>query len=109
LPENISNVVNLDLTPVKAMQVIAEIVKDTSNVIITDHAQEKMIERGITAVQILKCLKNGRIIEGPYRETRGNWKMNINCFSAGEPLTVVVVLDNQGNGNLTIVITAYNG
>lgn len=97
----------LDLTPAKAKEQIGSIAKYSERIFFTRHAEERMHERKITRTQIQRCLCHGRIIEGPYRDTYGDWKVTIETLSAGDPIKVVAVLQKDKNGSLILIITAY--
>lgn len=101
------NVIQLNLTESNAKQIIAEIVKDSSRVLFTEHARKRMRQRKITDTQVIRCIKHGGICEGPFRSPNGNWQLSLNTVSAGDPLTVCVALDRDTKGNNIIVITTY--
>ncbi|MDD3609848.1 MAG: DUF4258 domain-containing protein [Halothiobacillaceae bacterium] len=103
------NVILMRLGEESAKRMLSEIAADTKNVKFTTHARERMKERQITSAQILRCLRHGRITEGPAREASGNWKLNVEVISAGQVLVVTVVLDNRGSGNYALIITAFYG
>ena len=66
-----------------------------------------MAKRRITDVQVLRCLANGQIKEGPARGIKGNWEFAIEALSAGDVLRVAVALDQDKDGNHVVIITAY--
>jgi hypothetical protein len=102
------NVLLMDLSPVKAKQILNEIIEaDDGRVFFTVHAERRMTERKISRKQILCCLKNGRFVEEPYREPGGGWKMKLDSVSAGDIVTVVAALDYDDGRNITIIITTY--
>lgn len=101
------NVLQMDLTPPTARQLLAQLAADSGCVFFTSHAEERMQERGITRAQVLRCLRHGNIIEGPARDVHGKWVVTVEVLSAGEVVSVVAALDNDGNGNLVLVITTY--
>lgn len=69
------------------------------------HCRKRMIERGVTEEDVLKCLMLGRITEGPALNPRGNWKMTVHRFAAGEELDVVAVIEVPDDG--VIVVTVF--
>lgn len=73
------NVILMRLGEESAKRILSEIAADTKNVKFTTHARERMKERQITSAQILRCLRHGRITEGPAREASGNWKLEAEC------------------------------
>ena len=102
-----TNVLDFDLSRANAKRIITEIVKESGRVFFTDHAEQRMKQRKITRIQVLRCLQHGSFTEGPYRDIKGNWKFNIDSFSAGENLTVTAALDRDNSGNYIVVITTY--
>jgi len=104
---NQPNVVALDLTPVMAKQLLGAIASDSSRVFFTDHAEARMLKRHITRAQVLRCLSYGKFVEGPYRDIKGNWRMNLEVFSAGERVSVVTAIGRDASGEMIIVITVY--
>lgn len=106
-----SNVLAFDLTEHHARRLIAEICDEAGDrLIFTDHAMTQMRKRKVTRTQVIRCLRNGHAIEGPSRDIKGNWKLTLEVFSAGETLKVVVALDYKPSlGNYAIVITAFFG
>lgn len=105
--KNVIDIKTYELTASDAKKKIAAICENNERLKITTHTEQRMIERKITRTQILRCLINGRIIEGPYRDIRGNWKVTIESFSAGEPITVAAVIDRDSIGELILIVTAY--
>lgn len=102
-----TNVLDFDLSPVNAKRLLTEIVKESSKVFFSDHAEKRMKQRKITRMQVIRRLQHGRFSEGPYLDIKGNWKFNIDTFSAGEHLTVVAAFERDASGNHVVVITAY--
>ncbi len=102
------NVLRMELGPRSARKIVGKIAGDRSKVFFTHHAELRMVERRITRGQVMLCLRHGVVIEGPYRDTHGSWKLNMKVASAGSIITVVVVLDwRESIGDYAIVITTY--
>lgn len=68
------------------------------------HCRERMVERGVTEEDVLRCLILGRIVEGPALNVRGNWKMKVHRFAAGEALDVVVVIEIPDNDVIVVTV-----
>ncbi len=105
--EKNNNVILMDLNDQTALRMIRDIVRDTSKVIITNHAQQRMAERNISAKQIFECLKKGTVAESPHRQPNGDWKLTLAVKSSGDLINVAVALTNDGKGNLAVVITTF--
>ena len=104
----VSNVLKLDLTKAAAEKLLRELALDSSKVVFSKHANGRGNQRKISHLQILECLRKGRIIEGPAKAIKGNWELKVTYLSAGEPINVVAALDWQsGLGNYVIVVTTY--
>jgi len=105
------NVLEMDLTPDLARRLLKEIAgADDGRVYFADHAEEKMTQRRITRMQVIRCLKSGRIAEGPYWDHEyDDWKVNMEVMSAGNVIGVVAALDFDDNDkrNVSIVVTAF--
>lgn len=102
------NVLLMNLSPPSAQQMLRQVASDSARVFFTDHAEQRMRERRINRTQVLRCLRHGRLTEDPARDVHGKWVMRVEVFSAGDVVTAVAALDNDGDGNLVVVITAYH-
>lgn len=92
-----------------ARNVIKACSEDSARVRVTEHAFQKMKERGITLKQVLNCLKSGNISEGPYQEAgKETWKCNVDGISAGQFIRVVVAIDMRVTPEQSIVVTAFS-
>ena len=102
------NVLEINLTKLAAEKLLRELAMDSSKVVFSIHARGRGTQRKISNLQILECLRKGRIIEGPAKAVKGNWEIKLTYLSAGEPINVVAALDWQPKlGNYVIVITTF--
>ncbi len=101
------NVVQMQLNSVTARAVILEIIADSSRVFFTRHAEQRMVERDITRIQVFRCLEHGTFVEEPSRSANGNWQFRQEVMSAGTIVNVSAALDNDHKGNKIIVITVF--
>jgi hypothetical protein len=62
----------------------------------TKHAKERMIERGISTLQVISCLMKGKITEGPVytHEKGGGYRITFDKICAGHSVRVVSVLSS---------------
>lgn len=96
------------MTPDRAKKLIKEIAEgDSSRVIFTTHATERMIERKITRTQVFKCLTHGWVVEGPAPDIKGNMSLKMEVKSAGDVVSVVAALKRNSSGNFAVVITVF--
>lgn len=100
-----AEILAMRLSRPNAQKLLREWAKETRSVFFTDHAKQRMRERGITNVQILRCLRLGAIVDGPVQTLKGGWKLDVRMQSSGDDLEVVVELNLKDQ---IIVITVYN-
>lgn len=100
-------VVPLTLTDSAAADIVRG-TAETGAVIITNHAQERMLERDIDRAQVFDCLKRGRVKEPVHKDIgTGNWKLTLERISAGQLVTVPVAIAYKKQGTYAVVITVY--
>ncbi len=92
-----------------ALRIIRDIAQDSSRVILTAHARRRMRERRISMPQVLACLLQGQLQEGPARDTHGNWVCALRWRHAGDYLKAVVAIKHETSaGRKLIVITVIH-
>ena len=68
--------------------------KDSSRVFLTAHARARMRQRRISIIQVLRCLRHGKISEGPAPDVmKGGWKCTVEHYTAGEQIGVSVGIE----------------
>lgn len=82
---------------------VHSLAQDTSNVVWTQHAIDRLDERGITTRQVLTTLRQGRAEGLPVLDENGGWKIRLAKRSAGQPVRVVASLRQ----NQVYVVTVY--
>ncbi|MGL4635679.1 MAG: DUF4258 domain-containing protein [Beijerinckiaceae bacterium] len=88
-----AEIVPLELTEKRALQIVREIAKDTNNIVIIEHSDKARRKRGFSRRQIELCVQKGTIVEGPFLNQKGNWQVNLFRHAAGEELTCVVAIE----------------
>lgn len=102
------HLIPLDLSIEQARRLLGLIRRDyPERIFYTHHAEQRMVERQISRSQVERCLEHGIVIEGPYRDVYGNWKMTLELLTAGDLIRVVAVLDQDDQGLLCLIITTY--
>lgn len=92
-----SNVTDFRLTTAEAARRINNLAKKSENIILGDHALERMDERGITDAQVFEVLKRGRVVDPPEQTTFGEWKCKIiEQLRGGRAVGVVTVFLKNG-------------
>lgn len=90
-------------TVARAVKAIAA---DTKNIILTNHARDRMRERSITRIEINRCLQHGQQRGDGVQDEQGNWKVEMLHTVAGRRLIVQAVVQEEG-GSKVIVVTAW--
>lgn len=99
-----------DLSPSAAAKKLRLIAEHSEKVLLTNHAKVRMRQRKITLPQIICCLKHGRIVEGPARNTRGDWEIKLEVISAGDVINGVFVLQYDiTQQDYVLVVTVIRG
>lgn len=101
-----TNIVPLVKLPSKseAERIIRQLVEQ-DKIQFSKHARRRKAQRGITTVQIINCLKTGRVIDNPVASlTYKGWETTVRGKVAGENLKVALCLRWSQD---ILVITAY--
>ena len=94
----------LNPSPEDIARHIHRLAEESSNVVFTHHARERMSERRITSRHIMACLRKGRVIEGPYKSINGDWRCTMISAVSGIDVTVALAINFEEN---LIVITVF--
>lgn len=61
----------------QAERIIHRLARDSSNIILTLHAKDRMEERGIVRADLDRILRTGSVVDPPFRNERGDWQCKI--------------------------------
>ncbi|MES1192662.1 MAG: DUF4258 domain-containing protein [Steroidobacter sp.] len=88
------NVVKMRMTPAIAQGLVRKLAEDSSNVIISDHALERMDERDIPDVDVFRVLRGGFVDEEPLQTEFDEWqcKIVLKIRGAREAGVVTIIL-----------------
>lgn len=67
-----------DKNPLKtndAERLIRVRVQDSKNVVVTEHAEERLEERGMTTLDLFLILETGYVFKQPVVNTKGDWEV----------------------------------
>ena len=104
---NTRNTASIGMDAARARQILNRIVEETHRIRWTEHARERMTERGISSTQVLRAIRHGQITEGPAPDLRGGWRLSLDVLAAGDPIRVVTVITRDERGDLVVVITTH--
>ena len=84
---------------------IRRLAGDSVNVMMTNHAADRLLERGYTMAQVIKCLVSGQVIEGPVLDSEKGtgWKCIMEVLAAGEWIRVICKLMETKPGSIIVI------
>lgn len=93
------------LTNVQLQTHIRRLAQDSSRVFFPDHARLRMIERGVSDMAVLMCLREG-LIERPAKldSKTGELRARMEHFGSARNLSVVVALDDHDPDLLVVTV-----
>ena len=101
----VTQIGQIGLSRASAKEILKELAEDSSNVHFVKHALDRMEEREIDTVQVLRIIGRGSIIEEPTEEIRGDWKCTLQGLSTGQRLTVCVAIRRSSRS--VFIVTVY--
>ena len=73
-----------------------------------EHAQLRMLERGVNDLQVLECLQHGLIQRPPKRDaSTGEIRARMEHFGSARNLSVVEALDEQDPDLLVVTVITH--
>ena len=85
------------LTRTVAERRIHAIAKDSDGIIFSNHALERMYQRGIDDIQVLEILRTGMVIDDPTLTERNEWKCKIvKKLKGGREAGVITIILHSG-------------
>jgi len=78
---------------------------DSGNVFITEHARDRMLERGISDLEVIDCLRRGVIQRPPQADRKtGHLKCRMEHFGPSRNLAVVAALEEANPGVVVVTV-----
>lgn len=85
--------VRLNLTAAAAEKVIRQLAQDADNIILGNHAMERMSKRGIFTADVLRILRTGWVDDEPEYTDSGEWKCKMTLeIKQGRTAGVVTII-----------------
>lgn len=103
-------ILKLPLQKRQAQDILLQAAEHSERIIFTNHAEERMHQRGISRTDVIRVLKTGEITEGPGQTPNGDWNIKVEGMSAGDWVTVAIAIkfkDLNEDSCLTIIITTF--
>jgi hypothetical protein len=96
-------------TRAEAQKRIRDWARRESNIILTRHACDRMVERGITELDMKRVLRRGCLDGGVVQTDQGEWKCKMTLRIRGEREIGVVVLILRNTGVLLVKTVELEG
>lgn len=90
-----------------ARETIREIANNTENVQFPPHAIQRMQERDISDLEVIRCLRAGFIEEGPIENLNGDWECKVTATISGRFISAPIVITIIKGTEVIIVKTAF--
>ena len=84
------------------LRCICNLARDSANVILSNHAMERMTERDILDIEVLKILRSGTLAGEPEQTSRGEWKLKLAMKLRGNREAGVVIIILRGDRMLLV-------
>lgn len=97
------------LTPKAATRAIRERAADSFNVVLTNHAQDQMAARDISAPEVFTILRHGTVYEPPVLTETGEWKAEMERRMPGGGEAVAVTVLRQGDRLIVVTVMWRDG
>ena len=78
-----------------AEKLIRQRAEASERVIFTDHAQERMNERGFTIDDVLTIVRKGGVYLSPFKNDRGDWQVDVERRMPGGREAVAITIVPQ--------------
>lgn len=86
----------MSLRPNRAEERIRRSARESVNVIVGGHARERMLERGIDDIDVLRTLRTGGIVGEPEPAEHGEWKCKMVQRKGGRDVGVITIILRTG-------------
>lgn len=82
--------------------------RDSSKVVFREHCLERLNERGVTAIEALRCLRRGSIIRGPtYSKKHRNFEFRMSELPPRDIVCMVVAVNPSPEPGEIFAITVW--
>ena len=82
--------------------------KDTARVVFTLHCQERMAQRGVSAIEVLRCLQRGVILRDPvFNQAKQNYQLRMSEPAPRDVVCVVAAISPTPEPEKLFAITVW--
>lgn len=103
----LNNVIPFRAKPQHILQLIRDLSQDSGRILIAPAAQMQFDRRMVSMRQVVNCLRNGRINQGPYLDDYGLTCCEMEWMTGGALVRVVVSISGRTpNGRVLHILFA---
>jgi hypothetical protein len=95
------------MTDDEAVAILRDCAEHDSRLFFSKHAEERMLQRKITRLQVMTCLTKGKVVESAYRDPKGDFRLTLEHYTAGSIVTAAVAIKLNDYASRTVVVTVY--
>lgn len=98
--------------PLWTMQQLEDLVhvlaRNSSKVVITLHCQERMVQRGVSAIEVLRCLQRGRVLDEPiYNQKNKHFVFKMSEPAPRDVVCVVAAVEPNPEPGKLFAVTVW--
>lgn len=95
-------------TTLQLENLVHVLARDSSKVIITIHCHERMVQRGVSAIEVLRCLQRGRIVDEPtYNQKNKHFVFSMSEPSPRDIVRVVAAVEPNPEPGKLFAVTVW--
>lgn len=95
-------------TPQQLEDLVHVLARDSAKVVFTEHCLERMRQRGVSTIEVLRCLQRGSIIRGPnYSKDHKSFEFRMSEPPPRDIICVVVAVKPTPAPNMLFTITVW--
>ena len=95
-------------TTQKLEDLVHALAKDSAKVVITMHCQERMVQRGISAIEVMRCLRRGSILRHPiYNAVKRSYEFRMSEPAPRDVICVVAAINPIPEPDKIFAVTVW--
>ncbi|MEN3157096.1 DUF4258 domain-containing protein [Alkalimonas sp. NCh-2] len=102
------NIQSDTFTDAEVKQFLRNAAEDSGKVFYTAHAEQRAAERDIDRLDVIRILRAGAIVEGPYFDnSKGNYRLTVEGKTSGRWIRVAVAVQpvEPENRSFAVIVT----
>ena len=89
-------------------ELVHALAKDSAKVVITMHCQERMVQRGISAIEVIRCLRRGSILRPPiYNKVKRSYEFRMSEPAPRDVICVIAAINPIPEPDKLFAVTVW--